>query len=92
MPARRHQRAEIETAEKKGFDTGDRGVCTRSTRMALPVYIANFVLMEYGTGAIFGVPGHDQRDFEFASKYGLPILPQHAPEGASTTTPPQTSR
>ena len=41
----------------------------------VPIYIANYVLMEYGTGAVMGVPAHDQRDFEFATKYGLPILP-----------------
>jgi leucyl-tRNA synthetase len=65
--------AEIETAEKKGFDTGFKAVHPLDPDWRLPVYIANFVLMEYGTGAIFGVPGHDQRDFEFASKYRLPI-------------------
>ena len=64
--------AELETAEKLGFDTG---ITARHpfTGADLPVYIANFVLMEYGTGAIMAVPGHDQRDFDFASKYGLPI-------------------
>ena len=65
--------AEIETAEKLGFDTGLRAVHPLDPDWLLPVYIANFVLMDYGTGAIFGVPGHDQRDFEFARKYGLPI-------------------
>jgi leucyl-tRNA synthetase len=65
--------AEIETAEKKGYDTGLRVVHPLDAEWELPLYIANFVLMEYGTGAIFAVPGHDQRDFEFASKYGLPI-------------------
>ncbi len=65
--------AEVETAEKLGFDTG---LTARHpfTGAALPVTIANFVLMEYGTGAVMGVPGHDQRDFDFASKYGLPIV------------------
>jgi leucyl-tRNA synthetase len=65
--------AELETAEKLGFDTG---ITARHpfTGAALPVYIANFVLIEYGTGAIMAVPGHDQRDFDFATKYGLPIL------------------
>lgn len=65
--------AELETAEKLGFDTG---VKARHpfTGADLPVYIANFVLMDYGTGAVMAVPGHDQRDFEFATKYGLPIL------------------
>jgi leucyl-tRNA synthetase len=64
--------AELETAEKLGFDTGI-GARHPFTGAFLPVYIANFVLMDYGTGAIMGVPGHDQRDFEFAAKYGLPI-------------------
>ena len=64
--------AELETAEKLGFDTG---ITARHpfTGADLPVYIANFVLMDYGTGAIMAVPGHDSRDFEFARKYGLPI-------------------
>ncbi|HST36927.1 MAG TPA: leucine--tRNA ligase [Allosphingosinicella sp.] len=65
--------AELETAEKLGFDTGLKVVHPLDPDWLLPVYIANFVLMDYGTGAIFGVPGHDQRDFEFAGKYGLPI-------------------
>jgi leucyl-tRNA synthetase len=65
--------AEIETAEKLGYDTG-LTAAHPFTGAALPVYIANFVLMDYGTGAIFGCPAHDQRDFDFATKYGLPIL------------------
>jgi leucyl-tRNA synthetase len=65
--------AEIETAEKKGYDTGVQAVHPLDREWRLPVYIANFVLMDYGTGAIFGVPGHDQRDFEFARQYQLPI-------------------
>ncbi len=64
--------AELETAEKLGLDTGI-GARHPFTGEHLPVFIANFVLMEYGTGAIMAVPGHDQRDFEFATKYGLPI-------------------
>ncbi len=64
--------AELETAEKLGFDTGI-GAKHPFTGENLPVFIANFVLMDYGTGAIMAVPGHDQRDFEFATKYGLPI-------------------
>ena len=65
--------AELETAEKLGFDTG---LTARHpfTGTDLPVYIANFVLMDYGTGAIMAVPGHDQRDFDFARKYDLPIV------------------
>ncbi|QZD90943.1 leucine--tRNA ligase [Qipengyuania aurantiaca] len=64
--------AELETAEKLGFDTG---ITAKHpfTGADLPVYIANFVLINYGTGAIMAVPGHDSRDFEFATKYGLPI-------------------
>jgi leucyl-tRNA synthetase len=65
--------AEIETAEKKGYATGIHVVHPLDHEWRLPVYIANFVLMDYGTGAIFGVPGHDQRDFEFATQYHLPI-------------------
>jgi leucyl-tRNA synthetase len=65
--------AEMDTAEKLGFDTG---ITARHpfSGAELPVYIANFVLMEYGTGAIMAVPGHDQRDFDFAKKYNLPIV------------------
>ncbi|HET7280968.1 MAG TPA: leucine--tRNA ligase, partial [Sphingomicrobium sp.] len=65
--------AELETAEKKGFRTSVEVVHPLDPQWRLPVYIANFVLMDYGTGAIFGVPGHDQRDFEFATRYDLPI-------------------
>jgi len=74
--------AELETMEKRGFDTGLR--CRNPVRpeQLLPVYVANFVLSEYGTGAIFGCPAHDQRDLEFARKYGLPVLPVVLPEGA----------
>ncbi|PKP94367.1 MAG: leucine--tRNA ligase [Alphaproteobacteria bacterium HGW-Alphaproteobacteria-16] len=65
--------AELETQEKLGFDTGIRATHPFDSTWELPVYIANFVLMDYGTGAVFGVPAHDQRDFEFATKYGLSI-------------------
>ncbi len=65
----------IETAEKVGFDTGLRVRHPFLEDVALPVYIANFVLMEYGTGAIFGCPAHDQRDLDFARKYRLPVTP-----------------
>ncbi|MEO5492770.1 MAG: leucine--tRNA ligase [Sphingomonas sp.] len=65
--------AELETQEKLGFDTGLTVAHPFEPTIQLPVYIANFVLMDYGTGAVFGVPAHDQRDFEFASKYGLTI-------------------
>jgi leucyl-tRNA synthetase len=65
--------ADIETQEKRGFATGIEAVHPLQADWRLPVWIANFVLMDYGTGAIFGVPAHDQRDFEFATKYDLPI-------------------
>ena len=71
--------AELETAEKKGFDTGLAAAHPLDSEWCLPVFIANFVLMDYGSGAVFGVPGHDVRDFEFASKYGLPIIRVVAP-------------
>ena len=78
--------AELETAEKLGFDTGI-GARHPFTGQYLPVFIANFVLMDYGTGAVMGVPGHDQRDFDFASKYGLPILRVIAPGAAEAARP-----
>jgi len=66
--------AALETAEKLGFDTGRTVSHPLVPGWRLPLWVANFVLMDYGTGAIFGVPAHDQRDFEFATKYELPIL------------------
>jgi len=77
--------AEIETAEKRGFDTGLEVVHPLDPNWRLPVWIANFVLMDYGTGALFGVPAHDVRDFEFATKYKLPIkrVVAAAADGAS---------
>lgn len=65
--------AAIETAEKLGYDTGLRAVHPFDDKIELPVYVANFVLMEYGTGAIFGCPAHDQRDLDFARKYNLRV-------------------
>jgi leucyl-tRNA synthetase len=78
--------AALETAEKLGYRTN---LTARHpfTGEALPVFIANFVLMEYGTGAVMGVPGHDQRDFEFATKYGLPILRVVASDPAKADEP-----
>jgi len=73
--------AEIEQAEKIGFDTGLRVIHPFDGR-EVPVWIANFILSEYGTGAIFGCPAHDQRDLDFARKYGLPVVPVVRPEGA----------
>ena len=71
----------LEKAEKKGLDTGIRVRHPFDEAWEMPVYIANFILMDYGTGAIFGCPAHDQRDFDFATKYGLPIPPVFVAEG-----------
>ncbi len=73
--------AALETAEKKGYATG-LSVRHPFNGKSYPVYIANFVLMDYGTGAIFGCPAHDQRDLDFARKYGLSVTPVVLPEGA----------
>ncbi len=78
--------AAIETAEKMGYDTGITASHPFDPAWKLPVYIANFVLMGYGTGAIFGCPAHDQRDLDFARKYRLPVLPVVVPEGADPKT------
>jgi leucyl-tRNA synthetase len=78
--------AEIATAEKRGFDTGIRVVHPFDPKWTLPVYVANFVLMDYGTGAIFGCPSGDQRDLDFANKYGLPVIPVVMPEGEDAKT------
>jgi leucyl-tRNA synthetase len=71
----------IETAEKRGYDTGLRALHPFDPTWLLPVYVANFVLMDYGTGAIFGCPAHDQRDLEFAKAYGLGVTPVVCPPG-----------
>jgi leucyl-tRNA synthetase len=73
--------AVIEAAEKRGYPTGLEAVHPFDENRRVPVYVANFVLMEYGTGAIFGCPAHDQRDLEFARKYGLPVIPVVLPPG-----------
>jgi leucyl-tRNA synthetase len=78
--------AAIETAEKRGYDTGFRVRHPFLEGQTFPVWIANFVLMEYGTGAIFGCPAHDQRDFDFATAYGLPIPPVVVPDGEDAAT------
>ena len=72
--------AALETAEKKGIDTGIRVKHPLDPSWELPVYVANFVLMEYGTGAIFGCPSGDQRDLDFARKYNLPVVPVVMPK------------
>ena len=73
--------AELETAEKLGFDTGLRALHPFDITWELPVFIANFVLMDYGTGAVMGVPAHDQRDLDFARKYMLPVTRVVAADG-----------
>ena len=80
---KRHGTAQelVDKAEKLGFDTGMRAVHPFDPDWKLPVYVANFVLMEYGTGAIFGCPAHDQRDLEFSNKYGLGNTPVVCPQG-----------
>ncbi len=76
----------IETGEKRGFDTGLRVKHPFIPGATSPVWIANFVLMEYGTGAIFGCPAHDQRDLDFARKYNLPVPPVVLPPGENAAT------
>jgi leucyl-tRNA synthetase len=76
----------IETAEKRGYPTGLEAVHPFDESRHIPVFVANFVLMEYGTGAIFGCPAHDQRDLEFARKYRLPVIPVVLPPGEGAAT------
>ncbi len=76
----------IDKAEKKGFDTGIRVSHPFDPNWTLPVYVANFILMDYGTGAIFGCPAHDQRDFDFATSYKLPIKTVVCPTDADPKT------
>ncbi|MDZ4375268.1 MAG: leucine--tRNA ligase [Phenylobacterium sp.] len=78
--------AEIETAEKKGYDTGLRVKHPFDPNWELPVWIANFILMDYGTGAIFACPAHDQRDLDFCRKYDLPVTPVVLPPGEDPAT------
>jgi leucyl-tRNA synthetase len=73
--------AVVETAEKRGYRTALEAVHPFDENRHVPIYVANFVLMEYGTGAIFGCPAHDQRDLDFAHKYGLPVIPVVLPPG-----------
>jgi leucyl-tRNA synthetase len=76
----------IDTAEKQGFDTGIRAIHPFDPSWTLPVYVANFVLMAYGTGAIFGCPAHDQRDLDFVNKYGLGNRPVVCPDDQDPAT------
>jgi len=78
--------AALETAEKKGIDTGIRVRHPLDPSWELPVYVANFVLMDYGTGAIFGCPSGDQRDLDFARKYDLPVVPVVMPADGDAAT------
>jgi leucyl-tRNA synthetase len=78
--------AALAKAEKLGFDIGIAGLHPFKAGVTLPVYVANFIVMDYGTGAIFGCPAHDQRDLDFARKYARPVLPVVAPPGADATT------
>lgn len=71
----------LEKAEKEGVFTGIFVHHPLDEKIRIPVYVANFVLMDYGTGAVFGCPAHDQRDFDFAQKYGLPLMTVVAPQG-----------
>ncbi|WP_299376346.1 leucine--tRNA ligase [uncultured Kiloniella sp.] len=71
----------IEKADKKGFNTGLKVTHPLDSSLELPVYVANFVLMDYGTGAVFGCPAHDQRDLDFARKYNLNVTPVVLPKG-----------
>ncbi|MGP9790594.1 leucine--tRNA ligase [Roseinatronobacter sp. NSM] len=88
----------LEKAEKRGFDTGIRVRHPFDNDWELPVYIANFILMDYGTGAIFGCPAHDQRDLDFANKYGLPhpdvfaALDDDTPVDTVAFVPPRTDK
>jgi leucyl-tRNA synthetase len=78
--------AALEQAEKKGYLTSITAAHPFDPAWQLPVYVANFVLMEYGTGAIFGCPAHDQRDLDFARKYKLPVKPVVLPPQADAAT------
>ncbi len=88
----------LEKAEKLGFDTGLKVRHPLDPDWEIPVWVANFILMDYGTGAIFACPAHDQRDFDFCRKYGLPIIPTFEPPEASTQgldeafVPPKTEK
>jgi leucyl-tRNA synthetase len=76
----------LDTAEKLGFDTGTMAIHPFDPDWRLPVYVANFIVMDYGTGAIFGCPAHDQRDLDFVNKYGLGVTPVVCPEGEDPRT------
>src|SRR5580658_8141059 len=78
--------AEIDTAEKLGFDTSMKALHPFDASWQIPVYVANFILMDYGAGAIFGCPAHDQRDLDFVNKYGLGNVPVVCPPDVDPKT------
>ncbi len=78
--------AVVEAQEKRGYKTPLQAIHPLQPDQLLPVYVANFVLMEYGAGAIFGCPAHDQRDLDFARKYSLPVIPVVCPPGEDAKT------
>ncbi len=88
----------IETAEKLGYDTGLKVRHPLDPNWEIPVWVANFILMDYGTGAIFGCPAHDQRDLDFCRKYGLPVIDTYLPledpkpVAAEAFVPPKTDK
>jgi len=84
--------ATIEQAEKRGFLTGAFVAHPFIKDLTLPIYVANFVLMDYGTGAVFGCPAHDERDFEFAKNYGLAIKQVIDPQGGAAPELPYTDK
>ncbi|MEL7470314.1 MAG: leucine--tRNA ligase, partial [Pseudomonadota bacterium] len=90
--------ADLEKAEKKGLDTGITVSHPLDPNWKLPVWIANFILMDYGTGAIFGCPAHDQRDLDFCRKYDLPVidtffaLDDDTPVAKDAFVPPKTEK
>ena len=75
----------LANSEKIGFNTDLFAIHPLKNKIKLPIYIANFVLMDYGTGAIFGCPAHDQRDLDFANKYKLKVLPVVKPKNIDAT-------
>ncbi|MFT6913673.1 MAG: leucyl-tRNA synthetase, partial [Paracoccaceae bacterium] len=88
----------MEKAEKLGFDTGLRVKHPLDPNWELPVWVANFILMDYGTGAVFACPAHDQRDLDFCRKYDLPVIDTFfalegaAPVGGNAFVPPKTEK
>ena len=94
---RHRRRRRSRRPRSRATTPGSRAVHPFDPDWQLPVYVANFVLMDYGTGAIFGCPAHDQRDLDFARKYGLPVIPVVCPPGADpadvrrSPTPPMTA-